>query len=275
MPWSAGMGPVSPLCGTDGPGTMAVVRRAPAAELPLVLCSGRASACENPGKPRGAVGRHQVGSARTMGDSSVARTHPAWWGAPTILSPPPRVLVAADDQPAEADPGTVLIRAGFEVVGHVRDSRQAVVVTAVIRPDLVVLEVGVPDPDAVAAIQEMTDYPNTPVVLLTTPSRSGLVDGVVAGGSTACLVTPFVPAALLAAVHLVLALQADRGELADAADLTRRLEERNLVEQAKGLLMFHRQMTEASAHHWLQQAAMHRRVKMSKVAGDVIRRWVD
>jgi response regulator NasT len=186
------------------------------------------------------------------------------------------VLVAAADQLVGAHLGAVLIGAGFEVVGHASDCRQAVVVTATVRPDLVVLEIGLPDPAASDALREMTDQTVAPVVLLTTPSRSGLIQGLVAGGSMACLVTPFVPASLLAAVDVVLALHADRGaDLADAADLIRRLEEVNLVEQAKGVLMFYQQMTEAQAHRWLQQTAMHRRVRMTKVATDVIRRWVD
>jgi response regulator NasT len=62
---------------------------------------------------------------------------------------------------------------------------------------------------------------------------------------------------------------------AEAVDLTRRLEERNLVERAKGLLMCHQQMTEAQAHRWLQRTSMNRRVTVNRVATGVLDRWVD
>jgi response regulator NasT len=60
-----------------------------------------------------------------------------------------------------------------------------------------------------------------------------------------------------------------------AADITRRLRERNLIERAKGRLMLHRQMTESQAHRWIQRMAMHRRVRMARVATGVIDRWFD
>ena len=179
-----------------------------------------------------------------MGHHGVARPDPARWGSPVTGSHPRRVLVAADDQLIGARLGAVLIGAGFEVVGHARDSRQAAVATITVRPDLLVLEVGSPDPDAVAAIREITDQAIAPVVLLAAPSRSGLIEWVVDGRTVACLVTPFAPSSLLAAVDVVLALHTDQGaRLAEAADLARRLEERNLVEQAKGVLMYYQQMT--------------------------------
>ena len=191
-------------------------------------------------------------------------------------SHPPRVLVAADDQLAGASLGTVLIDAGFELVGDARDCRQAVVETAMVRPDLLVLEIGMPDTDADAVIREFTDQAIAPVVLLTTPSQTGLIEWAVAAGSIAVLVMPFAPSSLLAAVDMVLALHAGQGpQLAEAAGLSRRLEQRNLVEQAKGVLMFRQQMTEGQAYRWLQQAAMQRRVKVTQVAAGVIRRWAD
>jgi response regulator NasT len=186
-----------------------------------------------------------------------------------------RVLIVADEPQAGAELGAVLVEAGFEVLGHAVDWCEAVAVATQVRPDLIVMAAGLPDTPGATVVQEISQRTIAPAVLLTEPSRTGLIGGALDAGAMACLVTPFVPATLLDAVEMVLRhADPDIGR-AEAADLNRRLEERNLVERAKGLLMCHQQMTEARAYRWLQRTAMSRRVPVTRVATGVIDRWVD
>jgi response regulator NasT len=183
-----------------------------------------------------------------------------------------RLLIVADDPRAAARLRGVLVGAGFEVHGPAADRCQAVAVAAVVRPDLVVLDVGSPDTDVPAVIREIGDRTAAPMVLLLTPPvQSALNERAVDAAAVACLVTPFVQSTLLTAVELLLARSAEH-DAGTAAALTRRLQDRNLVERAKALLMLHQQMTEAEAHRWLQRASMHRRTKMTRVAASVIDR---
>ena len=215
-----------------------------------------------------------LGAPETIGHHGMARPAPAGCGSPVRGSHPRRVLVAADDHLIRARLGGVLIGAGFDVVGHAADSRQAVVAASAARPDVLVLEVGTADTDAFAIVREVTDQAIAPVVLLAAPSRSGLIEWAVGGRPMACLVTPFAPSSLLAAVDAgARAACRPRHSVRRGGRPRPPNRERNLVEQAKGALMFHQQMTEAQAHRWLQQAAMHRRVKVTRVAAGVIRRW--
>jgi response regulator NasT len=88
------------------------------------------------------------------------------------------------------------------------------------------------------------------------------------------VVVPFSPPGLLATIELVLARHAHpHTGCPEAALVTRRLQDRNLVERAKGLLICQQEMTEAAAHRWLQHTAMHRRVTLTRVATAVIERW--
>ena len=153
--------------------------------------------------------------------------------------------------------------AGFDVLDCAVGWFPAVAVAAEVRPDLIVMDVGSPDTSGHAVIREMSQRASAPVLLLTGPSRWGSIEWALDAGAMACLGTPFVPAVLLDAVEMVLRCADDVGHV-DAVDLTLRLAERNLVERAKGLLMFHRQMTEAQAHRRLQRAAMNRRVTVTR-----------
>jgi response regulator NasT len=183
-----------------------------------------------------------------------------------------RLLIVADDPRAAAHLRGVLVGAGFEVHGPAMYRCQAVAVAAVVRPDLVVLDVGSPDTDVPAVIREIGDRTAAPMVLLLTPpAQSALNERAVDAAAVACLVTPFVQCTLLNAVELLFARSAEH-DAGTAADLTRRLQDRNVVERAKALLMFHQQMTESEAHRWLQRTSMHRRTKMTRVAASVIDR---
>jgi len=196
-------------------------------------------------------------------------------GAPAAVPGSARIFVVADDPQSGVDLDTVLVGAGFEVFQNAAGCYQAVNRAAAYRPDLVVMDVRTPGTHGSGVIREITDRAIAPVVLLTTAALTGLIQDGFAAGAVACLVAPFLPSSLVATVELVLfRLDADGVRRDEAAGLLRQLEDRNLVERAKGLLMFHQQMTEAQAHRWLQQTAMRRRVKMARVANGVIERWV-
>ena len=178
-----------------------------------------------------------------------------------------RVLVCADEDTAGVHLAELLMVAGFDVVVH--DPADSVGSAAELRPNLVVLHIVRPCSDAPTLIGDITSRGIAPVVLLVA-AQAGLLERANPAGAAACLVSPFSPTALLATVELILSRHTDPNAGPDEA---RRLQDRNLVERAKALLMCHQEMTEAAAHRWLQRTAMHRRVKLTRVATAVIERW--
>ena len=177
-----------------------------------------------------------------------------------------RMLVCADEGTA-GHLAELLMVAGFDVVVH--DPAGCVGSAAVLHPNLVVLHISRPCSDAPALIGDITSRGIAPVVLLVA-AQAGLLERANPAGAAACLVSPFSPTALRATVELILSRHTDPDAGADEA---RRLQDRNLVERAKALLMCHQEMAEAAAHRWLQRTAMNRRVKLTRVATEVIERW--
>ena len=185
---------------------------------------------------------------------------------------PRRALVAADEAATRYDLAEVLTEGGLTVVGSARDGNSAVAMSTALRPDIVVMDVAMPVMDGITAAGRISAQSSCPVILLMSPAHVELVDQAVASGAMACLVKPFLPTSLLATTELVLARHAENVELhASALSLKSALAEHQLVEQAKGLLMAHGQLTEAAAGEWLRSAADGGNVR--QVASAVVEQW--
>jgi len=185
---------------------------------------------------------------------------------------PRRAVVAADDAATRFDLAEVLTEGGLTVVGSAQDGHAAVAMCTALRPDIVVMDAAMPVMDGITAAGRISAEQSCPVILLMSPTHPELVDEAVASGAMACLVKPFLPTSLLATTELVLARHAESVELAALAlSLKTTLAEHQLVEQAKGLLMAHRQLTEAAADDWLRNAAKGGNIQ--QVAKAVIERW--
>jgi len=94
-----------------------------------------------------------------------------------------RILIA-DDHPLFRDGLRSLLQSqGHEVVGEARDGKQAVELALNLRPDLVLMDVSMPEMDGVAATRELTArQPDIKVVILTASDQDEtLFDAIKAG----------------------------------------------------------------------------------------------
>jgi DNA-binding NarL/FixJ family response regulator len=94
-----------------------------------------------------------------------------------------RILIA-DDHPLFRDGLRSLLQSqGHEVVGEARDGKQAVELAMKLRPDLVLMDVTMPEMDGVTATRELTaQQPDVKVVILTASEQNEtLFDAIKAG----------------------------------------------------------------------------------------------
>src|SRR5689334_16283938 len=96
--------------------------------------------------------------------------------------------------------------AGIEVVGEAATGRAAVARVAALRPDLVVMDVRMPDLDGIAATREvLAASPKVKVVILTTFEQDDYIFGALNAGASGFLLKRAGPEELLAAIHTVAA----------------------------------------------------------------------
>ncbi len=191
--------------------------------------------------------------------------------AENASSAPRRVVVAEDESLIRLDIVEILRDNGFDVVGEAGDGETAVQLATELRPDLVVMDVRMPQLDGIKAAERLTKDHIAPVVLLTAFSQKELVEQATEAGALAYVVKPFTPADLLPAIEIALARYAQIVALeSEVADMVERFETRKLVDRAKGLLNEKMGLSEPEAFRWIQKASMDRRLTMHDVAQAVI-----
>lgn len=188
----------------------------------------------------------------------------------TEQTTPRRVVVAEDESLIRMDIVETLRDKGFDVVGEAGDGYKAVELAFALKPDLMVMDIKMPDLDGLSAAEKIAEL-KIPVVLLTAFSQQELVTRAAEVGAMAFLVKPFSPQDLLPAIEIALSRHAQLVALeSEIQDMGERLETRKLVERAKAVLSEKMKLTEPEAFRWIQKASMDRRLSMADVSRTVL-----
>jgi response regulator NasT len=170
------------------------------------------------------------------------------------------VAIVDDHVPSRADVRAAVLAAGGEVVGEASRSGDALALVNSSRPDVAICAVGLPDGDGVSAAAAVTSTTGCPVVLFTSHTRDDLLARAQAGGVMAYLLKPLRPAELAPTLDLAVA------RFAETRQLRQTLEERKVIERAKGRIMERLNLTEDDAFRRLRRAAMNSRRPMVEIA---------
>jgi len=182
-----------------------------------------------------------------------------------------RIIIADDESIIRADLREMLTNLGYLVVGEVGDGRSAVNLARELRPDIVIMDIKMPDMDGIEAAKILTEEQIAPVILLTAYSQQELVERAREAGVVAYLVKPFQEADLAPAIEVALARFKEFQTLRkEVADLKLAFETRKLVDRAKGILMDTQGLTEADAFRKIQKMSMNLRKPMREVAEAII-----
>jgi DNA-binding NarL/FixJ family response regulator len=118
-----------------------------------------------------------------------------------------RVLIVDDDDLMRAGlRGVLSSDQAIEVVGEAGDGREAAYRTRLLRPDVVLMDIRMPDLDGIAATQEVLESsPEAKVVMLTTFEQDDYIFGALNAGASGFLLKRTRPEELIAAIHTIAA----------------------------------------------------------------------
>jgi DNA-binding NarL/FixJ family response regulator len=123
------------------------------------------------------------------------------------MTPRVKVLIVDDDALMRAGlRGVLASDEGIELVGEADDGRQAAYRTRLLEPDVVVMDVRMPDLDGISATRELLEaFPEVKVVILTTFEQDDYIFGALNAGASGFLLKRTRPEELIAAIHTIAA----------------------------------------------------------------------
>ncbi len=181
-------------------------------------------------------------------------------------------IVIADDEPIiRLDLRKTLENMGHQVVGEAGDGSKAIEVAREMKPDIVILDIKMPELDGIDGAKVITTEGIAPVLLLTAYSQKDLVDRAKDAGVFAYLVKPFKEADLLPAMEIAISRYEEFVELEnEVSDLENKLDTRKAVDRAKGILMDQYGLKEQEAFRRIQVQSMNTRKSMREIAEAII-----
>jgi AmiR/NasT family two-component response regulator len=183
-----------------------------------------------------------------------------------------RILVADDDPIIGMGLVERLRSLGHEPIGPAGDGAQAIALARETLPDLYLFDIEMPSVDGIEAATRLAEAGlRRPVVVVTGVADPALVERSIASGVSAYLTKPVDARELQAAIELAAARQAEFQALEAEVDRAQQaLEDRKLVERAKGLLMSALQLSEQDAFRRLQLTARERNLRLAEVAARIV-----
>lgn len=169
-----------------------------------------------------------------------------------------------------------IIEEGLREAGHrkvtiIHEVQGVARIIETLKPDVIVIDIENPNRDMMEHLFQLTRTVGRPIAMFVDRSDTASIEAAVEAGVSAYVVDGLkkerVKPILDMAVSRFNAFSRLQRELADAKSA---LEERKLVERAKGILMKMRGLSEEEAFALLRQTAMNEKKKISEIAQSIV-----
>jgi two-component system, response regulator PdtaR len=183
-----------------------------------------------------------------------------------------RIAVADDERRMRDYYQDTLTVLGHQVTCVAQTGRELVQYCRLARPDLIITDIRMPDMDGIDAIGELGQEDPIPAILVSAYHDDDLFERSKVGHVLAYLVKPIKQADLEAAIAIAMQrFEQFRALGKEAGELRQLLEDRKLIERAKGVLMKRTGLDEEGAFLRLQRLARESSQKMVEVAQMILR----
>jgi len=164
-----------------------------------------------------------------------------------------------------------LREAGHERVTVIQEVNGVARTIDMLQPDVIIIDIENPNRDMMEHLFQLTRTVGRPIAMFVDRSDTASIEAAVEAGVSAYIVDGLkkerVKSILDMAVSRFNAFSRLRRELAEARSA---LEERKVVERAKGILMKMRGLSEEEAFTLLRQSAMNEKKKMADIAQSIV-----
>jgi two-component system, response regulator PdtaR len=184
---------------------------------------------------------------------------------------PQRLLLADDEHLVAIGIAGTLEELGYTVVGPANDGQEAIELCRIQKPDLALLDIRMGGLDGLDAAKVLFHDLATPVIIFSAYSDEKYIQSGSGIGVFSYLLKPILKEQLQAAITVAWSRYLAWAEQnAEIAKLRTRLEDRKIIEQAKWLIVQHKDLPEPQAMKMLQTQARNTRRPLVEVARGVI-----
>ncbi|MCQ5129589.1 response regulator [Butyricicoccus faecihominis] len=184
-----------------------------------------------------------------------------------------RVFIAEDEPLVRLGFQKMVANIGHEVVGTAGNGKLAIERILELRPDIVMMDVNLPEIDGITAIETVQKVFQIPAVVITGYRDSKVTERVSAAGVFGYLQKPVDEYEIESALSIAYARYAEqRAAISERDQAINRLSERKVIERAKGLLMDQFGIGDEDAMRFLQRKSRNENRKLVLVAQDILRR---
>ena len=187
------------------------------------------------------------------------------------MNRPRRIVIAAERSETLTFLQQIVQSLGHEVVAALLNGRELIEACRATSPELVITEVKIPEVDGLAALHQLNGQATFPIIIISDSVDGEVLDRANQCHVYCCLMQPVKEADLQAAISIAMGrfeqLQLLKKE---ADDVRQTLQNRKIIERAKGILMMRGKLSEPEAFHRLQKLSWDKNKKLVDIAQIVI-----
>ena len=184
-----------------------------------------------------------------------------------------KTILICDDEPiVRMNLKSMLLELGIDEILECGNGKKAVEMALASFPDMIFLDVAMPEMDGITAAAEIRKKLKIPMLLLTNCYDGETVKRASESGIAAFLTKPLRQQDLLPAMEIAVAHCAEVEGLKEKIDdLHEVIDNRKVIEKAKGVLMSVDRLSEADAYRVMQKMAMDKRKSLRQVADGILK----
>jgi len=180
-------------------------------------------------------------------------------------------MIVEDESIVRLDISLMLKDAGYDVVAEAGDGEKAIELAYSLKPDLIIMDIKMPKLNGLKASEIISNKFNIPILLLTAYSQKEYIEKAKQANILGYLVKPIAETSLIPAVEIALKQAENTSYYKEKVEeINRELQNRKLIEKAKGIIMKQWNLPEDAAYNKMRNISMNKQLSLEKVAKYII-----